>query len=139
MEFTLISIIAVIIKLIYIGVVGLVLKKWVILRYRWDKEECETKITKLELVLIPLWFAFMYLAAKLNVSVPLGENILFCLKYTLLLTLIHILVFAYWYLTEGKEQTKIYFKNYFPKGYFILIGVLWGTSFVIPRLLNLIF
>jgi hypothetical protein len=127
------------VKFIYTGVVGLTLKKWVILKYRWDKEECETKIKKLELLLLPLWFIFMYLAAKLNVSVSLGENILFCLKYTLLLTLIPVLVFTYWYLTEGREQTKMYFKNYFPKGYFVPIGIVWGTSFVIPRLLNLIF
>lgn len=139
MEFKLISVIAVIIKLIYIGVVGLTVKKLAILRYRWDKEECETKIKKLELLLLPLWFTFMYLAAKLNVSVPLGENILFCLKYTLLLTLIPILVFVACYFTEGREQAKTYFKNYFPKGYFVPIGLVWGSSFVIPRLLNLIF
>ena len=139
MEFILIIVIAVIIKLIYMGVVGLTLKKGIILKYRVEKEECETKIKKLELLLLPLWFIFMYLAAKLNVSVPLGENILFCLKYTLLLTLIPVLAFTYWYLNEGREQTKMYFKNYFPKGYFVPIGIVWGTSFVIPRLLNLIF
>ena len=95
MEFILIIVIAVMVKFIYTGVVGLTLKKWV-MRYREDKEECETKIKKLELLLLPLWFIFMYLAAKLNVSVSLGENILFCLKYTLYVTLIHIPVFAYW-------------------------------------------